>query len=295
MRNAWLIGAALAISGCSREPSVPAKEVPSPAAAQSPAPGGERPAAQPVAVEDPAVRGIRTRLDAIPPLRWTEEAPYRLVGDAYGEYGPITVRHLNRVGPRHAGALKRLADLGHVRAQELVGLAYAYGHYGFPGDKALAWDYYRRAIAGGSRDAPGRAARLFIYRSIGLRNDVAQAARLWQIGAERGNPYAMVQLADLYFHGCAGLEANPARAVELYRRASSMGNSGADLQLGLLHLHGRAGVRQDDAEALRLLLRHDGSESSIGIIDYEDVMRARRTGGTPREPFWPPAWCHSGA
>ncbi len=295
MRNALLIGVALAVSGCARQPSAPAEEAPSPAAAEGVAPAVERREAQRVAVEDPALRDIRRRLDAIPPQRWTEEAPFRLAGDAYGEHDAATLRQVNRVGPRHAGALRRLADLGHVRAQELVGMAFAYGHYGFPGDKALAWEYYRRAIAGGSRDAPGRAARLFIYRRIGLRDDVAQAARLWQIGAERGNPYAMVQLADLYLHGCAGLAVNPARAVELYRRASSMGNSGADLQLGLLYLHGRAGVPQDDAEALRLLLRHDGSKSSIGIIDYEDVMRARRTGSTPREAFWPPSWCHSGA
>jgi hypothetical protein len=107
------------------------------------------------------------------------------------------------------------AEAGHPAAANEIGNGYAKGDLGLPRDPDAAFQWHRRAAAGG--DELGQFNVAIAYRDgAGVRRDDAQAARYFLLSAERGVPYAQFNLALVLREG-VGLK----RSRETARRAKA--------------------------------------------------------------------------
>lgn len=103
------------------------------------------------------------------------------------------------------------------------------------------------------------------------RGAAAEAARLLQALADRGDPAAALRAARLY-EGGQGVTADAARAERLYRLAAAAGEVDALYNLGSFYDKARGGAR-DAKEAVRWFLRaadqRDGqAQLNLGILFY---------------------------
>jgi hypothetical protein len=58
-----------------------------------------------------------------------------------------------------------------------------------------------------------------------LPKDWPEAARLYRLAADQGNPEAQANLADFYERGDAGLRRNACEAMRLRKLAAAQGNA----------------------------------------------------------------------
>ncbi len=99
-----------------------------------------------------------------------------------------------------------------------------------------------------------------------------QAAQLWRVLAEDGNPDAQFALGELYASGDvqAGIDQNLAKAAKWYRRAAQQGHVKAQYNLGVFYASG-AGVPYDLREAARwwrmaALQGHIQAQFNLGLL-----------------------------
>ena len=83
----------------------------------------------------------------------------------------------------------------------------------------------------------------------GVSQNLTEAAKWFQIAAERGHAEAQSKLGDSYNFGF-GVPQNTAEAAKWYRLAADQGNTNAQQNLGYLYMNGK-GVPQDTSEAIR--------------------------------------------
>jgi TPR repeat protein len=79
-----------------------------------------------------------------------------------------------------------------------------------------------------------------------------EAARLYQLAAERGNVFAQINLGFLYETGRGGLPLDDVEAARLYRRAAEQGEPIAQNKLAMFYEEGRGGLPKKVDEATRL-------------------------------------------
>lgn len=85
---------------------------------------------------------------------------------------------------------------------------------------------------------------------LGVPQDMAMAAKWYQLAAEQNDSEAQVLLAHQYELGI-GLPANEAVVADLMKRAAAAGNAEAQFNLALYHSQGRYGFSKDQAESFR--------------------------------------------
>lgn len=146
----------------------------------------------------------------------------------------------------------------------------ARGPAGDPDDTAPAWDaqfldslrFTPIAPSAGVRDA----------EDMTRRGASAEAVRLLETLAERGDPAAALRAARLYDSG-RGVAADATRAERMYRMAAAAGDVDALYNLGAFHDKARGGVR-DAKEAVRWFLRaadqRDAqAQLNLGLLFYK--------------------------
>jgi len=87
-------------------------------------------------------------------------------------------------------------------------------------------------------------------KGLGVRQDLAEAARFYKLAADQGYARAAANLGALYYFG-QGVTSDFREAVRLFRQAAAKGDDTAEFMLGTCYADGR-GVAQDDREAARL-------------------------------------------
>jgi TPR repeat protein len=83
-----------------------------------------------------------------------------------------------------------------------------------------------------------------------IKQDVAEAARLYRLAAAQGHDIAQNNLACMLADG-RGVAQDTAESARLYRLAAAQGNQAAQVELGVLFMEGKV-FQRDDAEAVRL-------------------------------------------
>lgn len=122
-------------------------------------------------------------------------------------------------------------------------------------------------------------------RNIGAYNHgpyPREAARLYRIAAEAGNPVAKNNLGAMFEAGEGALPRNPREAARLYRLAADQEYPAAQANLAALYDFGRSGLARDDREAVRLWQRAAEREES-GAQTNLGTMYATGRGGLPRD------------
>jgi hypothetical protein len=90
-----------------------------------------------------------------------------------------------------------------------------------------------------------------------------EAARLYRLAADQGNPDGEAGLAGFHEKGLGGLPKNDEEAARLYKFAADQGSAAGQNGLGNFYRDGRGGLVKDDREAARLYkLAADQGEAS---------------------------------
>jgi TPR repeat protein len=86
----------------------------------------------------------------------------------------------------------------------------------------------------------------------GVSMNPREAARLFQEGADRGNPDSMSGLSRVYAIGI-GVEKDEPKALALLQKAAATGDGNSLVNISLLHLQGKLGLPKNASEAAKLL------------------------------------------
>lgn len=103
-------------------------------------------------------------------------------------------------------------------------------------------DQYRAAFKSGGPSSVESALQLatFYHHGIGIKQDDAEAARLYRYALENGalDPSAAFQLGLIYNQGAPGLEPDPEEAVRWWKLSAGLGNPVSMFNLGVMYLNG---------------------------------------------------------
>jgi len=147
----------------------------------------------------------------------------------------------NPQNPQNVEWLRQAADLGLMRAQDILGMFYKLGTFVLK-DNSQAEAWYRKAADQGSRNAQ-RNLGMMNYQGQGVPKDYTQAAKWFYMAASQGCEMSQQWLGFLYSEG-KGVPIDGKQAEEWYRKAAASGYSGAELDV-------RAGIvehRIDDSQ-----------------------------------------------
>ncbi|PZU83744.1 MAG: peptidoglycan-binding protein [Shinella sp.] len=122
-----------------------------------------------------------------------------------------------------------------------IGARYTDGR-GVTSDFSEAAKWYQLAADRGFAPAQYRLANLY-EKGTGVPRDIATAKRLYQQAADAGNASAMHNLAVLFASGADGAQ-DYAKAVEWFSKAADYGVSDSQFNLAILYARGN-GVQQD--------------------------------------------------
>jgi TPR repeat protein len=144
--------------------------------------------------------------------------------------------------------LRRTSGQGHVPSMVLLGYIFEQGSL-----EAEAAQMYRKAAEAGSADGEVALAAM-LAAGKGVKQDVAQAVRLYESAAGRGNGAAINALAQAYISGTLGFtrdKRDNARAIEAIERAARQGYEPAVVELNRAYTEGDYGLSADAAQAAR--------------------------------------------
>ncbi len=85
----------------------------------------------------------------------------------------------------------------------------------------------------------------------GVERDAQTALNWYRLGADFGDPAALLGLANLTAGGVGDAQPDPTKAMQLARQAAARKYSGAYLFIGRAFASGRQGVKQDNAAAVK--------------------------------------------
>jgi TPR repeat protein len=154
-----------------------------------------------------------------------------------------------------------LENLDALSAEQLFNLGYKYDvGDGVKQDKAQAIKLYTKAGELGNAGAIYNLGLIY-SNGEGVPKDKLKAASLYRRAADLGYPSAVYNLALMYSNG-DGITQDKSEAARLYRRAADLGYPAAMCNLGLLYSSGE-GVKQDKEEAVRLYRKAAG----LGNVD----------------------------
>lgn len=173
-----------------------------------------------------------------------------------GEQGEIEAKfalgEICSAGLRDGGKLiasrwyLQAAEQGHADAQFAAGRSYENGHFGAPGDEALAREnalrWYLQAAGQGDPQAQLRLGEAHELGQLGLTSDASLALDWYRKAAEQGFAEAQVRLGDTFAEG-KGVPVDYAQAYMWYRKALDSIDSGDSLRLRSAASGGYEGLR----------------------------------------------------
>lgn len=161
--------------------------------------------------------------------------------------------------------LLALAKEGHSEAQSYVGYMYDTGN-GVAEDSVEAAKWYQLAADKGYPTALNNLAALYL-RGRGVSPDTDRAVALYQRAARGGDPVAQTNLGQLYLNG-RGVPRIPDTAIDWFRKAAKQDYGPAMYYLGLMQLRGW-GMPQDREQARRWFLEaaEAGSEQAERALE----------------------------
>jgi TPR repeat protein len=125
-----------------------------------------------------------------------------------------------------------------------VGYGWAlYNGRGVAKDDVAAVGYWKRAAAKGSGVGESNLGGAYASGRGGLKQDYAEARRLYELAISHGYNEAYYYLGSLYREG-RGVPVDDAKAVEYFKAGADRGESRAQNALGYAYQTGR-GVPQD--------------------------------------------------
>jgi TPR repeat protein len=126
-------------------------------------------------------------------------------------------------------------------------------------------------------------------RGIGVERDQDAALKWYRIGAEFGDPEAILCLANVQASGFGDTPPDAGKAMKLAKQAADMGYSPAMIFIGQAYLSGRQGVAQDVAAAIKAF----GAAAEVGdrqaMLALGETYLGNAPGLTPNDRsglFW---------
>lgn len=150
---------------------------------------------------------------------------------------------------------------GSAWAQYARGLAFARG-VGVAQDSARAAELYEKAAEQGYAPAQCSLAKMCLRGSVTVPRNPSRAAELLAMAAASGFAQAQCDLALLHLKG-VGVHRNYTRAAELLNQAAEQGHLQALSHLGMMYHHGHRGVEKDEERSAALLGRGRSSPGSV--------------------------------
>lgn len=144
--------------------------------------------------------------------------------------------------------LRRTSAEGHVPSMLLLGYIFEQGSL-----DTDAVQMYRKAAATGSAEGEVALAAM-LAAGKGVPSDPAQAVRLYESAARRGNAVAVNVLAQAYISRTLGLtrdKRDNAQALAALERAAQQGYAPAAAELGRAYRDGDYGLAPDPVAAAR--------------------------------------------
>ena len=139
------------------------------------------------------------------------------------------------------GLFKKAAELGHVEANDYLGVMYYYG-YGIAKDYALAVKYLGYAADRGL--AKAQCSLGYMYENgYGVSKNINRAIELYKKSALQGNMDAQYNLGQCYYFG-EGVHVDYQKARDLFEKAAAQGEKDSMLYLGDMYYFG-LGVKED--------------------------------------------------
>jgi TPR repeat protein len=134
--------------------------------------------------------------------------------------------------------LRKDADAGDVKAQNILGLMYFTGEVIskdasgkiLSNDASTAAAWFHRAALQGYAEAQFNLGLMYANGEGGLAKDTAKAVEFFRKAAIQGNADAQNNLGAMYYLG-EGVPKNNAKAVEWYTKAAAQGNADAQANL----------------------------------------------------------------
>ncbi|MDR2503676.1 MAG: trypsin-like peptidase domain-containing protein [Deltaproteobacteria bacterium] len=168
-------------------------------------------------------------------------------------------------------AMRRAAQAGDVRAQNLLGVMYAEGRGGAPKDERKAFEWFKKAAEQGNASAQHNLAVIYTTGNGALK-DYFLAFEWYKKAAEQGHVIAQHNLGVIYASG-RGTSKNDRKAVEWYRKAAEQGHAPAQNNLGLMYDNGR-GVSKDYRQAFEWYKKaaeqgHAVAQNNLGLMYKE--------------------------
>jgi uncharacterized protein len=140
--------------------------------------------------------------------------------------------------------IKTLAKAGDDEARMALAEAYESGR-DVEQDLAEAARWYREAGLQGNLEARFRFARLAMKGAPNLRQDTANALKLYEDAAGKGHAASQNALGLLYLNG-TGVAKDEKKAFELFTASADQNFAEAENNLGLMYLRGIATNRDAD-------------------------------------------------
>ena len=144
--------------------------------------------------------------------------------------------------------LRRTSGQGHVPSMVLLGYILEQGSL-----ETDAAQMYRKAAEAGSAEGEVALAGM-LAAGKGVRQDIPQAARLYESAAGRGNGAAINVLAQAYIGGTLGFtkdKRSNAQAIAALERAARQGYEPAVAELNRAYTEGDYGLAPDPVQAAR--------------------------------------------
>ena len=204
-------------------------------------------------------------------------------GRRLGDTCPGCRTPLSRTDEEAFSMVKTRAERGSGDAGAQCSLARMYRDgKGVRQDMAEAVRVYQKASVQGHAEAQCELACMTRRGEGGLKKDDEAAAQLFRRAADKGYPQAQTNLGVCYDNG-EGVPQDHAMAAHLYRKAADQGIAAAQCMLGLCYAKGE-GVPQDLIAAvhwLRRAYKQDCEPARKALPMVEADLRCSHCGGAP--------------
>src|SRR5215510_11918095 len=198
----------------------------------------------------------------------------RLAADPTDPDKPKDVAGVSAIAPADiATAIKfcRTASASSRRALYQLGRAYAANQ-----QMPDAIGAYRKAAEKGSTAAMVELGVMF-GTGTGIRQDEAEARKLFERAAEAGNPRGVTNLAAISKSSGGGTPSDPAKSRAMLARAAEKNSPEAQYQLGLMYEDGVGGPK--DEVAARALFEKAAAQNHAGALERMGEFAQKGLGG----------------
>lgn len=139
-----------------------------------------------------------------------------------------------------------------------------------------AFELYQMAARNGSTAGQNGLGEMYYYGN-GVAKNKEEAAKWFQLAADKEMPEALCNLGNMYHKGEGGIKKDDSKAVQLFRKAGDMGYAEAWFRLGSEFSYGDSKVRNFYRKGAKL--GHAGCQSGIAwyylseFYEYDEALR----------------------